>query len=171
MFRFLKGADIFWFCHVLLPSISLANTFLNYPPLIKDPSIPLCLIYSKQDLPLLKKKLFPEASPAQVTENSQTQEKPETNDPGAQTSGSNLEGQLDDQTWLLQVTQKCCLNYTVLEPKQLEKKNWEKFYCEICKKTLNGATEWDAHLKSNTHKKRKSSFLKKQKNQNPNIKK
>jgi tRNA dimethylallyltransferase len=32
---------------------------------------------------------------------------------------------------------------------------WEKFYCEICKTEMNGNYEYDNHLKSNKHKKKK----------------
>jgi tRNA dimethylallyltransferase len=32
---------------------------------------------------------------------------------------------------------------------------WEKFYCEICKTEMNGNYEYDNHVKSNKHKKKK----------------
>lgn len=34
-------------------------------------------------------------------------------------------------------------------------KIWEKFTCETCNRTLNGEHEWNIHLRSKPHKKRK----------------
>lgn len=32
---------------------------------------------------------------------------------------------------------------------------WEKHYCDKCDKTLNGAHEWEAHVRSKRHRRRK----------------
>ena len=41
---------------------------------------------------------------------------------------------------------------------------WRKFECDVCQRTLNGQTEWDAHLQSQQHRKRKASLRKRQNN-------
>lgn len=38
--------------------------------------------------------------------------------------------------------------------------DWEKYFCEICQKKMNGKSEYDSHMKSNTHKKRKQKYNK-----------
>lgn len=38
--------------------------------------------------------------------------------------------------------------------------DWQKYFCEICQKTMNGKSEYDSHMKSNTHKKRKMKYNK-----------
>ena len=44
--------------------------------------------------------------------------------------------------------------------------DWKKYFCEICKCELNGENEYNNHMKSNKHKKRKDNLRKKEKNLN-----
>ena len=46
--------------------------------------------------------------------------------------------------------------------------DWKKYFCEICNCELNGENEFNTHMKSNKHKKRKDNLRKKEK-QNFNI--
>lgn len=42
--------------------------------------------------------------------------------------------------------------------------NWKRFFCEICKCEMNGEKEYENHLKSNRHKKRKAKINKTKEN-------
>ena len=44
--------------------------------------------------------------------------------------------------------------------------DWKKYFCEICKCELNGENEYNNHMKSNKHKKKKDNLRKKEKNLN-----
>jgi tRNA dimethylallyltransferase len=46
--------------------------------------------------------------------------------------------------------------------------NWQKYSCEICSKIFNGENEYNAHIRSNSHKKRRSKINKNYKSQNLN---
>jgi tRNA dimethylallyltransferase len=45
-------------------------------------------------------------------------------------------------------------------------KIWNKYYCDICKVELNGEVEYQSHMKSNKHKKRKNGLNKHNKHKN-----
>lgn len=38
--------------------------------------------------------------------------------------------------------------------------SWKKFTCDDCARTLNGPSEWDAHLRSKQHRKRRAAIVK-----------
>ena len=42
--------------------------------------------------------------------------------------------------------------------------DWKKYFCEICQVELNGENDYNAHMKSNKHKKKKDNLRKKEKN-------
>ena len=44
--------------------------------------------------------------------------------------------------------------------------DWKKYFCELCKCELNGENEYNNHMKSNKHKKKKDNLRKKEKNLN-----
>ena len=43
--------------------------------------------------------------------------------------------------------------------------HWKKYFCDICNCELNGENEYNSHMKSNRHKKRKDNLRKKAKNE------
>ena len=43
--------------------------------------------------------------------------------------------------------------------------NWKKYFCETCNCELNGENEYNTHMKSNKHKKKKENLRKKTKNE------
>ena len=43
--------------------------------------------------------------------------------------------------------------------------HWKKYFCDICNSELNGENEYNSHMKSNRHKKRKDNLRKKAKNE------
>ena len=49
--------------------------------------------------------------------------------------------------------------------------DWKKYFCDICNCELNGENEYNSHMKSNRHKKRKDNLRKKAKYENHNINK
>ena len=49
--------------------------------------------------------------------------------------------------------------------------DWKKYFCDICNCELNGENEYNSHMKSNRHKKRKDNLRKKAKYENYNINK
>ena len=49
--------------------------------------------------------------------------------------------------------------------------DWKKYFCDICNCELNGENEYNSHMKSNKHKKRKDNLRKKAKYENHNINK
>ncbi len=51
-----------------------------------------------------------------------------------------------------------------------EKEDWKKYQCEFCNKMLNGQYEWDVHVSSKSHKKRKASLKKREMNEMKRLK-
>ena len=55
---------------------------------------------------------------------------------------------------------------TIGEINKNKMEDWKKYFCEICNCELNGENEYNSHMKSNRHKKRKDNLRKKEKNLN-----
>ena len=59
---------------------------------------------------------------------------------------------------------------SVLSPMDDEKEDWKKYQCKFCNKVLNGHHEWNMHVTSKSHKKRKASLKKRELNEMKRLK-